>query len=542
MPVKQPLAVQLEELLNPAVRDVDPEDLYLDDTRAQLLDAESDDNDPCDVGVSSRLALTRASAIRPLAELGPQYRGCTVNRRDLDSDRSDSDDADSQTEDDSNQNNDDGDDDSQHDSESDRESDEDDLQTNVDVSDYSSADDSGINGDSSTSVNTQSGANAPVKTDDSDRAEGTVPGGEARQSCDDVTKGDAIKTQMNIWDQLLECRIRLQSAMNGLQQLPRPDNWKHFWQSSDQKCQTTTKLNDQLDSVRTEASRMLQQLYLLEVKLMSVFPDTLDLSRQLDSSSAQSDHKTDSTDSNIVDPSTPSRGKRRSIADSAERAVLKRRRAVYIGFRDAAVQQWDDRVRSLARGSGSGAAERKLAAFAAFQPSSVLQQVEQLMADRQRLVQRTRTRRSQLHELGQQLPSDGGDGDTAGSNPAQADVQYDSELFDDSDFYQHLLRELIERKTASVTDPHTLGRHWVGAEKLRHNVKKKVDTRASKGRKIRYEVYPKLVNFMAASADTCDEQTHLARASVIASLFGRRCNSARDPADVVNSMVSQSMT
>lgn len=30
MPVKQPLAVQLEELLNPAVRDVDPEDLYLD--------------------------------------------------------------------------------------------------------------------------------------------------------------------------------------------------------------------------------------------------------------------------------------------------------------------------------------------------------------------------------------------------------------------------------------------------------------------------------------------------------------------------------
>lgn len=35
---------------------------------------------------------------------------------------------------------------------------------------------------------------------------------------------------------------------------------------------------------------------------------------------------------------------------------------------------------------------------------------------------------------------------------------YDVELFDDDDFYQQLLKELIERKTASVVDPVEMSR------------------------------------------------------------------------------------
>ena len=31
--------------------------------------------------------------------------------------------------------------------------------------------------------------------------------------------------------------------------------------------------------------------------------------------------------------------------------------------------------------------------------------------------------------------------------------QYDTEIFDDDDFYHHLLRELIERKSADLNDP-----------------------------------------------------------------------------------------
>merc|ERR1719491_932213 len=57
--------------------------------------------------------------------------------------------------------------------------------------------------------------------------------------------------------------------------------------------------------------------------------------------------------------------------------------------------------------------------------------------------------------------------------------------------------ELIERKTSSVTDPIALGQQWLQLQKVRSKAKKKVDTRASKGRKTRYDIHAKLVNFMA---------------------------------------------
>jgi protein AATF/BFR2 len=74
---------------------------------------------------------------------------------------------------------------------------------------------------------------------------------------------------------------------------------------------------------------------------------------------------------------------------------------------------------------------------------------------------------------------------------------YDAELFDDQDFYNQLLRELIERKTNSVSDPIELSRRAIELQKLRAQNKRKVDTKASKGRKIRFDVHKPMVNFMA---------------------------------------------
>lgn len=70
------------------------------------------------------------------------------------------------------------------------------------------------------------------------------------------------------------------------------------------------------------------------------------------------------------------------------------------------------------------------------------------------------------------------------------------EIFDDDDFYHHLLREVIERKTQDISDPLEVSRHWIEIQKLRTKIKRKIDTKASKGRRIRYDVIPKLVSFM----------------------------------------------
>ena len=49
------------------------------------------------------------------------------------------------------------------------------------------------------------------------------------------------------------------------------------------------------------------------------------------------------------------------------------------------------------------------------------------------------------------------------------------------------MKDLIDRKMnyAESADPVAMGRQWLALQRLRSKVKKKVDTKASKGRKIR---------------------------------------------------------
>jgi protein AATF/BFR2 len=65
-------------------------------------------------------------------------------------------------------------------------------------------------------------------------------------------------------------------------------------------------------------------------------------------------------------------------------------------------------------------------------------------------------------------------GDRMGSRVIQ---EHDEEVFDDTEFYQQLLRDVIDSKNG--------GQDWMAAQKERKK-KKNVDTKASKGRKLRY--------------------------------------------------------
>lgn len=84
-----------------------------------------------------------------------------------------------------------------------------------------------------------------------------------------------------------------------------------------------------------------------------------------------------------------------------------------------------------------------------------------------------------------------------------ADGEQSGGVYDDSDFYTTLLRELVEQRmgdsasTASL--PATEGTKTLlpGMKDRSLRVKKNVDTKASKGRKMRYTVHEKLQNFMA---------------------------------------------
>ena len=73
------------------------------------------------------------------------------------------------------------------------------------------------------------------------------------------------------------------------------------------------------------------------------------------------------------------------------------------------------------------------------------------------------------------------------------------EIYDDADFYQTLLHELVNQRMADSTSAGATSTAIAALPTREAKMHRKgVDTKASKGRKIRYTVHEKLQNFMAA--------------------------------------------
>ena len=112
---------------------------------------------------------------------------------------------------------------------------------------------------------------------------------------------------------------------------------------------------------------------------------------------------------------------------------------------------------------------------------SIAHQLKENLSDKEKLIERTRTKRSTFQVLGK--------------NELEDDRRetIDPEIFDDLDFYYPLLKDLVERKTLDVPVD-----SWNRQSKVKkRNLK---DTRASKGRKLRYHEHEKIQNFMGPVA------------------------------------------
>ncbi|VDN39004.1 unnamed protein product [Gongylonema pulchrum] len=158
-------------------------------------------------------------------------------------------------------------------------------------------------------------------------------------------------------------------------------------------------------------------------------------------------------------------------AQWAAKAFAKRHEQ-FSAFRLSTLSKWDERTTLI----GVNAVKNKKNDFSGFE-SVVLKQIEQIMSDKHRLLRRTQMKRCDVDRMG-----------------ATEDSTYDAEIFDDNDFYQLLVKELIERKSAGIVDPVEMSRQWLEVQNLRQKrfKKKKIDRKASKGRKIRYVVIPQL--------------------------------------------------
>ncbi|KAH7119656.1 apoptosis-antagonizing transcription factor [Dendryphion nanum] len=163
--------------------------------------------------------------------------------------------------------------------------------------------------------------------------------------------------------------------------------------------------------------------------------------------------------------------------------------------RDAVLQKWYTKTRSTKVQSK----ERLLQASAQQTLPDVLATQLQNPA---RLIERTRVNRQ------------------AGSTNSS------SAVYDDSDWYSLLLKDLLENRSSELNGSaeFVVRQPW---EMIRQaKTKKVVDTKASKGRRLRYTVHEKLQNFMAPEErGTWGERQ---RDDLFAGLFGRRAGLAED--------------
>lgn len=338
----------------------------------------------------------------------------------------------------------------------------------------------------------------------------------------EVERGIAVRNQLTLWDNLLECRIQLQKALTAANKLPQYNIFEHF------VAEGGSKFKAEVQQTKHTITTLLENLIALQTEMLKSYPETRNLykTNKKECSTSEVDEicsdageeENYSSDGSELQKQKELDTKRHNLEHYAE--LISDHHRKYSEYRNATIQKWNDKTRVLVGKLNSHN-------FSNFEHST-LKQIEQILSNRQRLIQRSQLKRQSYIILGQELvlqqqQQESTEGDVTSINTnnlktAEQSREYYTEIYDDTDCYHQLLRELIERKSSDVTDPVQLGRQWLELQKLRSKMKRKIDTRATKGRKIRYAVHSKLVNYMApVSQNLCTEE---AKTELYNSLFG----------------------
>lgn len=506
---------QLEELLNPLPKFQDPEDEDDEATKAKVIERFHEDDDENE-NVAAPSALRKN--ICALLETDRRYVGKKVSRKQLLMDTEGS--ADSDEDDEEQEDEEDGTEElsdergyEEEDAESDGNYLEDDDEMTVSDAPLNGADlifpqkvdfhkltdgmdDLGVSEDDDTTgeetVNSEEdGASDQSEAEDDVEDEGAVHTFSQDKANEEVEKGKAVKNQLALWDQVLEGRIKIQKALVTANQLPQPQTFPEFKRRGGEKFASELK--------NTHKALKALQRSLLELHDELLFQKDETRSIALVKTGAQSkSEEIKSDDSQDEEDLRQEAGlPKRKLEMSEYPDFMAKRFAAFQPYQNATLRKWHDKTRLTAGKSSKG--------FGAFD-RNILTQVEQVLMDSDRLVRRTQTQRSEYRILGKkETPTLTSEVFTEGeeaerqlkANAHLKDV--DEDIFDDDDFYHQLLRELIEHKTtaADPNDQVAMGRQWLTIQKLRSKIRKKVDTKASKGRKVKFQTHSKLVNFMA---------------------------------------------
>ncbi|GFF71400.1 hypothetical protein CNMCM6936_003015 [Aspergillus lentulus] len=285
----------------------------------------------------------------------------------------------------------------------------------------------------------------------------------------DAAKGRAVKQQRATFDALLNARIKLQKGMTAINQLS-----------------ITAKGGDEKPNIDGEAIKS------AESAALALWSTLEDLRLALADAQTQDESKKRKRPSAVsVATSTDSLWKR--MTDLEADAVSHRR---------AVLDKWSLKVRGSTAALPN--ARGKLLGASAASQQTITAVIDAQVASET--------------------------GDRAAKRRRNSSEDGPEPVYDDTIFYQSLLRDLVEQRMSSsdaITNgldtlhlqlPSRQGIHPITGMR-KDKVKRDVDTRASKGRKMRFDVHEKLQNFMAP--EDRGTWTNTAREEFFASLLGK---------------------
>jgi protein AATF/BFR2 len=279
----------------------------------------------------------------------------------------------------------------------------------------------------------------------------------------EVEKGMAIQGQRKMYDGLLNLRIRLQKALvasntiPALEDSPEPDSEPYL-------------------AAEEAAVKLLNTINNLKEDFGSSGPRTGDKRK---------------------------RGITAGMSSGEIWEHLQADEAALAKFRHDRLNKWSRKVQTVNTRQPNGLSSRNSGSARNKSLTEVLE--EQLLDPEGRLLKRTRVPRS--------------------CAPAQAAKRLaeDAAVYDDADFYQQLLKELVEQRTLDGGDAVAAGTMpsvVLTAAGKDVKVRKNVDRKASKGRKMRFTVHEKIQNFMAPEDRRTWEQGAIDR--FFSTMFGQR--------------------
>jgi protein AATF/BFR2 len=289
----------------------------------------------------------------------------------------------------------------------------------------------------------------------------------------DALKGYAVINQQKFFDSIIDSRIRVQKALTNSNLLPLNNETFEEFKSE--------KTDAKLQNVEKSVHALLDSILSLRAKLFTKEKVT-------------------------KEPLKYKPGKKRSFNAYLEQSA--KYDDILNKNRDLVLTKWSHKVQSA-----SGASALNASKFKTINQSAE-QQVESNLVDMDRLVKRTRLNRRNIKPIGL---SEEEHGDGEDIVKVDRSLQEDENVFDDEDFYRVLLNDLVDKK---ISDSNPVNGLTIKLTKTK--VKKNVDTKASKGRKLKFTVQEQIQNWEAPNGNFkwSDEQID----EFFAGLFGQKIN------------------